>query len=403
MSSTTHFDVIITGAGIVGLATAYQLQQMQPGWKVAILEKEDGIAQHQTGHNSGVIHSGIYYKPGSLKAQNCIAGRQMLLDFCDEHQVAYALTGKVIVATEEKELPILEGLLERGRQNGLEGLELLDRAGLKAIEPHAEGIKAIRVPQAGIIDYTAVAQKLAELIREKGGEIFCGEEVTGVTGGKDAVVVETWQQQYTANMLVNCAGLYADKLATMTGQKIDFKIIPFRGEYYELLPDKHHLMNHLIYPVPDPAFPFLGVHFTRMIGGGIEAGPNAVLALRREGYGPGPMNLSELAEIISWPGLMKLALKHGRTGMGELYRSYSKSTFTKALQKLIPEIREADLKKGGAGVRAQACSRDGKLIDDFLILESERVVNVCNAPSPAATSSLSIGKMCAERIVQNYV
>ncbi|WP_224998918.1 L-2-hydroxyglutarate oxidase [Cesiribacter sp. SM1] len=389
-------QLTIIGGGIVGLATGLQLLRRNPGLQLRILEKENILAAHQTGHNSGVIHSGIYYKPGSLKALNCIRGYNMLLEFSQQEQIPHELCGKIIVATSPKELPQLDMILQRGTQNGLQGLRKLQEQELKEHEPHVAGIAGILVPQAGIIDYKTVANKYAEKIREAGGEILLNQKVTGIRPNGKSTRITTTTDEFETQLLINCAGLYSDKVAKMTGQKVDLQIVPFRGEYYEVKPEKQYLVKNLIYPVPDPNFPFLGVHFTRMIGGGIEAGPNAVLAFRREGYKKSHFHPGELFETLSWPGFRKVAGKYWRTGLGEYYRSFSKAAFTKALQKLMPEIREQDLMPGGAGVRAQACDRNGGLIDDFLILESKGVVNVCNAPSPAATSSLSIGLTVAE-------
>lgn len=389
------YDIIVIGAGIVGLATALNIQQQQPGLKLLVLDKEKTLAAHQTGHNSGVIHSGVYYKPGSLKARNCIRGYQLLLDFCRQEEVPFELCGKVIVATDESELPQLETIFERGQQNGLGQLKKLTKEELHEYEPHVNGIAAIHVPQTGIISYKAVAEKYAEKLRQGGAEIKLGQRVTNIRTGRNKTEVITEQESFSSRLMINCAGLYSDKVAHMTGQSLNLKIIPFRGEYYELVPEKQHLVKSLIYPVPDPNFPFLGVHFTRMIEGGVEAGPNAVLAFCREGYKKSDININELMESLRWPGFQLVAKKYWRTGMGEYYRSFSKAAFTRALQKLMPELREEDLRPGGAGVRAQACDREGGLLDDFLILESPGVVNVCNAPSPAATSSLAIGEHVA--------
>lgn len=381
------------------MATAYQTLLSRPGIRLAVLEKEDRLAKHQTGNNSGVIHSGLYYKPGSLKAVNCIQGYHFLLDFCNKHDVEYELCGKIVVATEQKELPILEGLYKRGGENGLDNLERLTPEQIKEIEPHCEGLAGIKVPQTGIINYTKVCLKLAQLISEMGGEIHLNQRVRKIEDAPGGEKIHTLDQTYSTKVMVNCAGLYSDKVSKMTA-KTDTKIIPFRGEYYELVPEKQHLVKHLIYPVPDPNFPFLGVHFTRMIEGGVEAGPNAVLAYAREGYTKSIINWGELAETLSYPGFIKVALKYWQTGFGEIYRSYSKKAFTKALQKLIPEIQVNDLKPGGAGIRAQACERSGGLLDDFKIIESKKVVNVVNAPSPAATSSLSIGKQVSAMVLE---
>lgn len=391
-------DVIIIGAGIVGLATAYQLQKRRRDLKIRVLEKESEIGTHQTGHNSGVIHSGIYYKPGSLKALNCRSGYEQLLSFCKEYGVAHDVCGKIILATEKKQLHLLEGILESGRQNGMQGIRLIGPEEIREKEPHARGLQAIWVPQAGIINYRAVALQYAELFRKMGGSIECNNTVKSIAGTQ----VYTNKQSYQAKLLVNCAGLYADKVAKMTMPELDFMTVPFRGEYYELIKSKEYLVNHLIYPVPNPSFPFLGVHFTRMIEGGIEAGPNAVLAFKREGYTNKDLDSRELFEILRYKGFQKVANKYWKDGLYEIYRSFSKKAFTKALQSLIPAIEEKDLKKGRAGVRAMAIDASGNMVDDFLIYENERVINVCNAPSPAATASLAIGETIAGKIVRRF-
>lgn len=392
-----QYDVVVIGGGIVGLATALNLKKAKPSLRLLLIEKENSLAAHQTGHNSGVIHSGLYYKPGSLKAKNCIEGYHMLIDFCNENNIKYELCGKIVVATSEDQLPILDTLYERGIQNGLEGLEKLNKEQMRAIEPHVAGIAGIRVPQTGIINYTTVSEKYAENIKNLGGQIRLGEKVGSISEINGVSTVVTNKGSYDTSLVINCAGLYSDKVAQFTEKdKVKVRIIPFRGEYYEIKPEKQYLVKHLIYPVPDPNFPFLGVHFTRMVDGGVEAGPNAVLAFRREGYKKLSVDFSELGETLAWPGFRKVAAKYWKTGLGEYYRSFSKSAFTKALQALIPEIQKDDLVPGGAGVRAQACDYDGGLLDDFAIIENKQAINVLNAPSPAATSSLSIGKTVAE-------
>jgi len=397
-----NYDIIVVGGGIVGLATALKLKVASPFLKILLLEKEKELAKHQTGNNSGVIHSGLYYKPGSLKAKNCIHGYHLLIDFCRENNVPFELCGKIVVATEKKELPILDNLFVRGQQNGLLNLKKLTKEELNEYEPYVSGLQGIFVPQTGIVDYKRVAEKYGELLQLKGVDLHLGEAVIDIQLDSTKVVVATQTQSYSAKLIINCAGLYSDKVAQMTVKDLNVKIIPFRGEYYKLKKEKEYLVKNLIYPVPDPNFPFLGVHFTRMAKGGVEAGPNAVLAFRREGYKKSDINLSELAETLAWPGFQKVASKYWRTGFGEMYRSFSKAAFTKALQKLIPEIKESDLVEGGAGVRAQACDREGGLVDDFLILEQNHVINVCNAPSPAATSSLAIGETVSNLALKRF-
>ena len=395
-------DVIIVGGGIVGLATALQIKKTNPALHLLVLEKELELAKHQTGNNSGVIHSGIYYKPGSLKATNCIRGYHLLIDFCQQNNIPFELCGKIIVASDESEKLLLNNLFERGRQNGLENLKKISEAELKEYEPHVKGVEGIVVPQTGIVDYKLVAEKYGEVLRKEGAEIHLGEKVIGIKVETNQVTVITDKQTYETMLVVNCAGLYSDKVASMTVANLNVKIIPFRGEYFKLKKEKEYLVKNLIYPVPDPNFPFLGVHFTRMAKGGVEAGPNAVLAFQREGYKKSQINLTELGETLAWPGFQKVAAKYWRTGLGEMYRSFSKAAFTKALQKLIPEIQEHDLVEGGAGVRAQACDRTGGLVDDFLILEEEKVIHVCNAPSPAATSSLAIGETVSRLALKRW-
>lgn len=398
-----RYDIVIVGGGIVGLATGLKLLQSKPNLKIALLEKEDQLAKHQTGNNSGVIHSGLYYKPGSLKATNCINGYHELVNFCKEEKIPFEITGKVVVATREEQKPLLDTLLDRGLQNGLTGTRKITLEELKEYEPYCTGVAAIHVPQTGIVDYYQVALAYGRKIMQKGGQIFFNHKVLEINQKNDSIFIQTSNGEFESKLVINCAGLYSDKIARLNDASIDdVKIIPFRGEYFKLKKEKEYLVKNLIYPVPDPNFPFLGVHFTRMKKGGVEAGPNAVLAFQREGYKKSQINLAELFESLAWPGFQKVAGKYWKTGLGELYRSFSKAAFTKALQELIPEIQESDLVDGGAGVRAQACDRTGGLLDDFAIRESQYAINVLNAPSPAATSSLSIGGTVAEMALKRF-
>ena len=391
--------LVIVGGGIVGVATAYQVWMNHPEVKITIFEKESGLAAHQTGHNSGVIHSGIYYKPGSLKAKNCLRGYEMLITFCESKKIPFELCGKVIVATDESEFKALDILYERGIENGLEGLIKLNEAQIKEYEPHARGLKGIYVPQTGIVNYRRLTEALGEEIASSDKVDICtNESVTGFESLQDGVKVITNKRELQVDKVINCAGLYCDKIAELAGEKLHVRIIPFRGEYYTIKPEKAHLVKSLIYPVPDAQFPFLGVHFTRRITGEIEAGPNAVFAFKREGYHKSSFSLSDFLGSIMWRGFQKVAVKYWKTGIGVYYRSFSKSAFTRALQKLIPEITEKDLEPAPAGVRAQAVDKDGSLLDDFYIQESKHFIHVLNAPSPAATSSLSIGLTVSERL-----
>lgn len=397
------YDILIIGGGIVGLATGLKILKGNPSLKIAILEKEDQLAKHQTANNSGVIHSGLYYKPGSLKAINCIGGYHELIQFCEEEKIPFELTGKVVVATRKEQVSILNGLLKRGIQNGLTGTRSITLDELKEFEPYCAGVAAIHVPQTGIVDYFQVALAYGRKIIQSGGAIFLNHKVLKISQNNGLNRIETSVKDFEAKLVINCAGLYSDKVAQMgENNPIDVKIIPFRGEYFKLKPEREYLVKNLIYPVPDPNFPFLGVHFTRMKKGGVEAGPNAVLAFRREGYKKSQIHLGELGETLAWPGFQKVAAKYWKTGFGEMYRSFSKAAFTRALQELIPEIQESDLMEGGAGVRAQACDRTGGLLDDFSIRESEFAINVLNAPSPAATSSLSIGGTVAAMALKRF-
>jgi L-2-hydroxyglutarate oxidase len=390
-------DVAIVGGGIVGLATAWRLTQRFPGRSVLVIEKENELAAHQTGHNSGVLHSGIYYKPGTLRAQNCRTGKEAMQQFCRDEGIPFDLCGKVIVAVDESELPALGRILERGQANGVR-CEMIDRERLIEIEPHAAGIQAIHVPEAGIVDYRQVCLRLAQRLRERDGQIVTGARLTAIESRSDGVRLTTSGGEFHARWVVTCCGLHSDRVAALSGHRPDARIIPFRGEYFELKPAAEHLCRHLIYPVPDPRFPFLGVHFTRMIQGGIECGPNAVLALAREGYRKTDFSPRDLCESLAWPGFRRLIARHWRMGLGEMWRSISKAAFVRALQRLMPEIKADDLKPAPSGVRAQAVGRDGALVDDYLFEDGPRIVNVCNAPSPAATSSLNIGKLIVDRL-----
>ena len=394
-------DVVIIGGGIVGLSVGLALTEQFPEKKVVILEKESSVSRHQTGNNSGVIHSGIYYKPGSFKARFARQGSQSMVAFCEEHDIEYDICGKVIVATEQQELPLLQNLYERGLQNEL-AIEMLGVEQLKEIEPHVAGIGAIRVPQAGIVNYRQVSEKMRELIEERGGEIRCNEAVEKIDEGSSSVHIETTHSSYEAKVMINCAGLHSDRIAKMTGYHADLKIVPFRGEYYKLQESSRGLVNHLIYPVPNPDFPFLGVHYTRMIGGEVEAGPNAVLSFKREGYKKTDINIFDLAETLTYKGFWKLAGKNMKEGLNEMARSYSKGLFVKSLQKLIPEITAEDLVPGGAGVRAQALKSDGSMVDDFYFIPGKRSIHVLNAPSPAATASIEIGKEIVARFEKKF-
>ncbi len=393
------YDVVIIGGGVVGLASALKIKEADPHLKVLLLEKENGLARHQTGNNSGVIHSGIYYKPGSAKANNCITGYRQLLEFCNRENIPYEICGKVIIATKIEEKPRLDNLFIRGLENGLSKIKKLGAGEIAEYEPNANGIAGIWVPYTGIIDYKDVCAKYAEIFTQKyQGEIFLNHKVQDIKVKKNIGEVITDKNNCSARLIVNTAGLYSDKIASLT-RRINVRIIPFRGEYYEVTKEKCNLVNNLIYPVPDPAFPFLGVHFTRKLKGGIEAGPNAVFAFRKEGYHKTDIYLPELFESLFWRGFQKVMFKYWKMGLGEYYRSYNKIAFTRSLQRLLPEIKQNDLIPAGAGVRAQACTNDGNLIDDFLIYEDPNIINVLNAPSPAATASLSIGKTIADLVI----
>ena len=392
------YDIAIIGGGIVGLATAYRLTETVPDASIVILEKEHRVAAHQTGRNSGVVHSGVFYTPGSLKAKNCREGKRALARFCEAHDVDFDMCGKVVVAANEREVPELRRIEEKGRLNQVEARpisleELAER------EPHARGVAALHVPEAGIVDYTGMAEALAQCVIDDGHEVRTDAEVRDLRIASDRVTVVTTAGDVEARHVVNCAGLYADRIADMSGKPPQARIVPFRGEYYELVPERRHLCRHLIYPVPDPSFPFLGVHFTRMVDGRIECGPSAVLAFAREGYRLTDINWPELKEILTFPGFLKLSLKHWRKGVQELLQSMSKRVYLEAARHLIPEVQMEDFVPSPSGVRAQALRPNGELVDDFLIEEAGRVVNVINAASPAATASLNIGAL----IVNNYL
>jgi (S)-2-hydroxyglutarate dehydrogenase len=399
MAQRTH-TVAIIGGGIVGLATGMELTRRFPGLSLAVIEKEPALCRHQTSHNSGVIHSGIYYKPGSLKARLCVEGVDALLRFCQENEIPYDICGKVIVAITEDEIPKLEELFRRGQGNGLKGLQMLSGEEIREIEPHAAGIRGIRVPGTGIVDYARVSEKYAEIIVERGGTIYLSNEVVGLKRYDDLTIIETSQGSIEARFVINCTGLQSDRVSRMANAKLDLMIVPFRGEYYDIVAEKHHYLKGLLYPVPDPRFPFLGVHFTKRIGGGVEAGPNAVLAFKREGYSKTSFQARDVYEYLTFPGFWTMAVKHWKMSMGEYHRSWSKAAFVRALQRLMPDLSSEDLVPGGSGVRAQALDINGKLIDDFHFVYSEGMMHVCNVPSPAATASLAIARHIVDTVVQ---
>jgi (S)-2-hydroxyglutarate dehydrogenase len=398
-SSKYDYDLIVVGGGIVGLATGYQFLKKNPGHKLLVLEKETELAQHQTGRNSGVIHSGLYYQPGSLKAKNCLDGYSALLKFCEQESIPHDVCGKVVVATTQEEITTLDTLFERGTANGLQGIKILEPEEIKEKEPYCTaGLKGLWVPQTGIVDYLAVANAYAKIITEQGGDIILGACVSDIKSISNKAEISTDSKSWTAKAAVICAGLQADRLAKKTEANLPLQILPVRGEYYELTEQSAGLVKNLIYPVPDPAFPFLGVHFTRMIQGGIECGPNAVFAFGREAYNKSEINISDTLESLQWPGLWKIAAKHWKIQAGEFYRSYRKKAFVSSLQKLIPSITTNDVVAGTPGIRAQALDRNGDLLDDFNFRYSGNIIHVCNAPSPAATASLSIGKTIVDRL-----
>ncbi|MFZ1518985.1 MAG: L-2-hydroxyglutarate oxidase [Ignavibacteriaceae bacterium] len=395
------YDIAIIGGGIVGTAVALSILK-QKKLDVLLLDKETSLAAHQTGNNSGVIHSGLYYKPGSLKAKNCALGREMMYSFCNEHNIPFNKCGKIVIATSQDEIPALNLLEERGNANGLVGIQRLSSEKIKEYEPYANGIDGLFVPQTGIVDYVSVTNKYAELILSLGGEIKTDSMLAAVIKEENDLILLTQEEEYKTKFIVNCAGLHSDRVARLCGVDPKLKIIPFRGEYYKLKKGKEYLVNNLIYPVPDTNFPFLGVHFTRMMKGGVEAGPNAVLALKREGYKKTDFSFVDLLDMKIYPGFWKMAAKFYKMGFQEFRRSFSKQLFLQSLQKLVPDIQYNDIEVGGAGVRAQALERDGKLVDDFRIVEAARMIHVLNAPSPAATASLSIGKTISEMVIKRF-
>jgi len=397
----SRFHVIIIGGGVVGLAVGLEITRRFPHLRLLVLEKEDGVARHQSGHNSGVIHSGVYYKPGSLKARLCVSGAAAMVEFCREHGIPHQVCGKVIVATSADELPRLESLRQRGEANGLTGLHLIGREELREIEPHARGLQALVVPSTGITDYALVCEKYAELISAAGGTVLTSARATSIRRLADEIVIETPRGAFSTSALINCAGLYSDRISRMAGDDPGVMIVPFRGEYYDLRPERALLVKALIYPVPDPRFPFLGVHFTRRISGKVDAGPNAVLALAREGYRHTDINLRDLASSIVFPGFWRMARQHWRNGFDEWRRSLSKPAFVRALQRMLPEVSDNDLVPGGSGVRAQALKPDGALVDDFQFVPSGKVLHVLNVPSPAATASLTISKAIVDIATNN--
>ncbi|MDZ7807690.1 MAG: L-2-hydroxyglutarate oxidase [Gracilimonas sp.] len=396
------YDFTIVGAGIVGLSTAYKLSLKFPESKILVLEKEERVAAHQTGKNSGVIHSGIYYKPGSYKAKNCVDGRHQLVEFCNKYDVAIDVCGKVIVATDDSEVPKLKEIYERGLQNEIEGIELIDANRLKELEPHVKGVAAIHVPCSGIVDYAGVCRVLQKLLEDGNGEVRFNSKVTKIRQSADKVFIEAGNKEISSSYLINCAGLYSDHVAKNAGVKSPVQIVPFKGEYYELKPDAEYLVNDLIYPLPNPEFPFLGVHFTRMALGGIECGPNAVFAFKREGYNKLSFDLRDTIETLNFPGFWKMAKEHWRMGLDEYRRSFSKKAFVKGLQKLIPEVREEHLKVSPSGIRAMALQRNGEILDDFYFEVADRQIHVLNAPSPAATAGLAIGDEIVKKVEENF-
>ena len=397
-----RYDLVVIGGGIVGLSVAMKITRRLPRLRVLVAEKESRLAQHQTGHNSGVIHSGVYYKPGSVKARTCVAGAAAMVEFCRQHAIPFEVCGKVIVAATQEEVPRLRELLERGQANGIAGLRLLMREELREIEPHCAGLGALHVPTTGITDYSAVANKYADLAISGGAQVKTACEVIDIRRDGASSILETTQGALAARFVINCAGLQSDRISRTAGSKPEVQIVPFRGEYYDLIPERHSLVRGLIYPVPDTRFPFLGVHFTRRIHGGVDAGPNAVLAFKREGYKKGDFSLRDTLDALTYPGLWRMAAKYWRMGLDESYRSSNKAAFVKALQKLVPEIQPSDLVPGGSGVRAQALRRDGTMVDDFHFTCSDNMLHVGNVPSPAATASIPIGRAIVDMAQEQF-
>ncbi len=397
-----QYDFTIIGAGIVGLSAGYKLSETWPDANILVLEKEDRVAAHQTGNNSGVIHSGIYYQPNSYRAKNCVNGRHQLVKFCKQHDVKHEVCGKVIVATNESELARLNKIYKTGTINKIEGIKLADEQDLKEIEPHADGIKAIHVPCTGIVDFIGVCEKLRLLIEQKGNQVKCGQKVTAVDSSRTGSKITTETDSFSTRYLITCAGLQSDLIAKLAGVQPKIQIVPFRGEYYRLKPGAEYLVNGLIYPVPDPAFPFLGVHFTKMATGGVECGPNAVFSFKREGYDKLSFNLEETIETVNYSGFWNLAKEHWRMGLDEYYRSLSKKTFVKSLQKLIPSVRSTQMERAGSGIRAIALKPNGEILDDFYYERTENAIHVLNAPSPAATAALAIGDEIVKRVKNNF-
>jgi len=396
------YDIAIVGGGIVGLATANALLDVNPASRIIILEAESQLATHQTGHNSGVIHSGLYYKPGSLKAKFCAEGRDAMYRFCGEHGIPHERCGKIVVATSEDELPRLEELHRRGTANGLQGMKWLTPEEMREYEPNVSGIRGLRVSETGIVDYKSVSRVYAKMLQSRGCELRTATRVIGFMRDEGELIIQTISGEIRSKALVNCGGLQSDRIARLCGLDPGVHIVPFRGEYYELKPERRSLVRNLIYPVPDPRFPFLGVHFTRMIGGGVEAGPNAVLAFKREGYRKSDVSMRDIADLVGFGGFWKMSRRNWKMGMAEVWRSYSKHAFVTALQRLIPALKHEDVIPGGSGVRAQAVDVNGGMLDDFHVVRAPNMIHVLNAPSPAATSSLRIGREIASMAIEQF-